>query len=144
LPALRRAGRAVARKRKGGRNRRKVPRRLRSIHARVRTLRREHHHQVALKLVRRFGLIAVERLNVRGMLKNDRLARAISDAGRSGFFLTLRHHAAKAGAAFVDVDPGGTSQRCGRCGQAVGKDLSVRWPNCPNCRLSIHRDHNSA
>jgi putative transposase len=143
LPDLRRAGRAVARKKKGGGNRRKAARRLAKIHARVRNLRREHHHKVALKLVRRHGLIAVERLNVRGMLRSGRFGRAISDAGWSGFLLTLRHKAAKAGVAFVEVDPKGTSQECA-CGREVRKDLAVRWHNCPDCGLSLHRDHVSA
>ena len=50
LPALRRAGRAVSRKQKGGKNRRKAVRVLRAWHVRVKNLRQEHGHQVALKL----------------------------------------------------------------------------------------------
>jgi putative transposase len=66
LPQLRRAGRTVSRKKQGGRNRRKAARRLAKVHASVRNLRREHHHQVALRLVRRYGLITAEILKVRG------------------------------------------------------------------------------
>jgi putative transposase len=143
LPRLRRAGRAVARKKKGGQNRRKAVRRLAKIHARVRNLRHEHHHQVALRLVRRYGLIAAESLNVRGMLRNGRLSRAISDAGWSGFLSVLQHKAEGAGVRFVAVDPRGTSQQC-VCGRPVQKDLSVRWHDCPGCGLSLHRDHVSA
>jgi putative transposase len=143
LPDLRQAGRAVARKKKGGHNRRKAVRRLQKVHARVRNLRREHHHQVALKLVRRHGFIAAERLNVQGMLRSGRFGRAISDAGWSGFLLTLRCKAEKAGIAFVEVDPRGTSQQC-VCGREVRKDLSDRWHHCPGCGLSAHRDHVSA
>jgi putative transposase len=143
LPRLRRVSRAVARKRKGGKNRRKAVRRLQRLHSRVRNLRREHHHQVALKLVRRYGLIAAERLNIHGMLSNGRLARAISDAGWSGFLLTLACKAESAGAVYVEVDPRGTSQTC-VCGREVHKDLCVRWHTCPGCGLSLHRDHVSA
>ena len=57
LPKLRRLQRATSRKKKGGRNRRKASRRVRVLHARVRNLRHEHHHQVALKLIRLYGLI---------------------------------------------------------------------------------------
>jgi putative transposase len=144
LPALRRAGRAVARKNKGGGNRRKSVRRLQKVHARVRNLRREHHHQVALRLVRRHGLVAVERLNIRGMLGNGRLARAISDAGWAGFLLTLRCKAESAGVAYVEVDPRGTSQECSGCGREVLKALSDRRHDCPHCGLSLGRDHNAA
>jgi putative transposase len=70
---------------------------LARVHARVRDLRREHHPRVALKRIRRFGLIAVEGLSVQGMLRTGRLARAISDAGWSGFVDTLRCKAERAG-----------------------------------------------
>ena len=143
LPGLRRAQRSLARKRKGGKNRRKSRRKVAKVHARVRRLRREHHHQVALKLVRRYGFIAVEGLRIANMLKNDRLARAISDAGWSGFLLTLRFKAESAGVAYVEVDARGTSQECPDCGRVVKKDLSQRWHSC-ECGCSLHRDEASA
>jgi putative transposase len=144
LPELRRKQRSLSRKRRGGKNRRKVRNRVARVHARVRNLRREHHHQAALKLVRRYGFIAVERLNVRGMLKNDRLARAISDAGWSGFLLTLRSKAESAGVAIAEVNAWGTSQQCSACGAEVRKKLKVRRYECPHCGCSLHRDENAA
>ena len=143
LPELRIAGRSVSRKKKGGCNRRKAVRVLQKIHSRVRNLRREHHYQVACRLVLAFGFIAVESLSIKGMLGNRRLSLAISDAGWSGFLNILRHKAEKAGAQFVEVDPKGTSQTC-TCGHSVPKDLSVRWHLCPACGLSLPRDHVSA
>jgi putative transposase len=144
LPALRRANRAVSRKTKGGANRRKAVARLRRAHRRVGNLRREHQFQVAHRLTSRYGLIAVEGLNVDTMLKNHRLARSIADAGWSGFVGILAHKAEKAGARVVEVDPRGTSQACFGCGVVVPKTLSVRWHECPDCGLSLHRDHNAA
>jgi putative transposase len=144
LPKLRRVSRSVSRKKKCGKNRRKAVRRLQRLHSRVKNLRREHHHQVANRVVRRCGLIAVERLSIRGMLKNHRLARSIADAGWSGFLATLRNKAESAGVRFVEVDPQGTSQECSQCGREVRKELSVRWHRCSACGLSLHRDHNSA
>jgi putative transposase len=144
LPELRRKARAVSRKKLRSKNRRKAVQRLRKIHARVRNLRKEHHHQVALKLVRRYGFIAAESLDIRGMLGNDRLARSISDAGWDGFLLTLRYKAESAGVAYVEVDARGTSQCCSRCGATVPKSLWDRWHECPHCNLSLHRDENSA
>jgi putative transposase len=80
LPELRRKQRGVSRKKKGSKNRRKAVKQLGRIHARVKNLRKEHQHKVGLKLVRRYGFIAAESLNIQGMLKNGRLSRAISDA----------------------------------------------------------------
>ena len=125
LPELRRAGRSVARKQKGGANRRKAVRRLQKIHVRVKNLRREHHYQVACRLVLAYGLLAVESLNVLGMLRSHRFSRAISDVGWSGFLNVLCCQAEKAGASFVEVDPRGTSQECSGCGQEVREDLKV-------------------
>lgn len=144
LPELRRRGRAVSRKRKGGKNRRKAVARLRRVHARVANLRREHWHQLSCKLVRRYGLIAVERLNVKGMIRNRRLARAISDAGWSAFQEAVRYKAERAGVAYVEIDPRNTSQVCSGCGALVPKPLTQRWHGCPHCGLSLHRDHNAA
>jgi len=144
LPELRRQARAVSRKRLRSKNRRKAVKRLRKIHARVRNLRKEHHHHVASQLVRRFGFIAAERLDIKEMLGNGRLSRSISDAGWAGFLLTLRYKAASAGIAYVEVDARGTSQCCSRCGAVVPKTLFDRRHECSHCGLSLHRDENSA
>jgi putative transposase len=143
LPELRRKSRAVTRKRKGGKNRRKAVKKLARVHARVKNLRAEHHHQVALKLVRRYGFIAVESLSIKNMLKNDRLSRAISDVAWGNFLLTLRSKAESAGVGFVEVNARGTSQECPDCGKVVPKDLSQRWHSCV-CGCSLDRDEASA
>jgi len=144
IPQLRRLQRATSRKKRGGRNRRKASRRVRVLHARIRNLRHEHHHQTALFLIRLYGLIGVESLNVSNMLKNHSLARAISDAGWSGFVNVLRCKAERAGAEIVTVNPAGTSQECSGCGVDVPKKLAERWHTCPHCGLSLHRDENAA
>jgi putative transposase len=144
LPELRRKARSVSRKKKGGKNRRKAVRRLARVHARVKNLRAEHHHQVALKLVRRYGFIAVESLSIKNMLKSDRLARAISDVAWGNFVLTLKSKAESAGVSVVEVDPRGTTQQCSGCGTVVPKELKDRWHLCPHCGLSLDRDENAA
>ena len=144
LPKLRRLQRATSRKKKGGRNRKKASHRVRVLHARVRNLRHEHHHQTALFLIRLYGLIGVESLSVANMLKNHSLARAISDADWAGFVNVLRCKAERAGAEVVAVNPRGTSQECSGCGVVVPKKLAERWHTCPHCGLSLHRDENAA
>jgi len=143
LPELRRKQRACARKAKGGKNRRKAHKAVAKLHATVANLRREHAHQVALKLVRRYGTIAVEGLSIRNMLKNDRLSRAISDVAWGSFLLTLKSKAESAGVSVVEVDARGTSQECSGCGRVVAKDLSQRWHSC-DCGCSLDRDENAA
>jgi putative transposase len=143
LPALRRVGRSVSRKRRGGRNRRKAVKRLRRMHARVRNLRHDHRHKTALNLVRRYGHIGVESLNVRGMVRNHSLARSISDAGWSGFLSTLKSKAESAGVQVVEVNAAYTSQLCSACGELVEKKLSERQHVCP-CGCLLHRDVNAA
>lgn len=143
LPELRRKQRSLSRKKKGGKNRRKARVAVAKAHARVANLRREHHHQIALKLVRRYGLVAVESLSIKNMLGNDRLARAISDVAWGNFLLTLRSKAGSAGVAFVEVNPRGTSQECSACGRVVRKDLSQRRHSC-DCGCSMDRDENAA
>jgi putative transposase len=109
------------------------------LHVRVRNLRKEGHHQASNLLVRKYGTVCVEKLNVRGMLRNDKLARAISDAAWGGFLIVLKHKAAKAGVRFVEVDARGTSQTCPQCGAVAKKKLSQRRHRCP-CGYETQRD----
>ena len=137
LPALRRIGRAVSRKKKGGSNRRKAVSRLCALHARVANLRHEHHHQNSLKLVRRHGLIAVERPQRQGDVGEP-------PVGSFDLRRTLKHKAESAGVEVVEVDPKGTSQQCSGCGVMVPKELWVRTHCCGQCGLVLHRDENAA
>ena len=144
LSKLARLQRAVSRKKRGGRNRCKAARKICVLHARVRNLRHEHHHQTALFLIRLYGLIGVESLSVANMLKNHSLARAISDAGWAGFVNVLCCKAERAGVGSRGGEPARTSQVCSKCGSLVAKPLAERWHTCPDCGLSLHRDENAA
>src|SRR5271165_5535762 len=143
LPELRRAQRSLSRKKKGGRNRAKQRRKVNRLHARVANLRREHRHKVSNDLVSRYGKIAVESLNVQGMKRNHRLARAISDVAWSSFVEVLTHKVAKTGGEVKQVSPNYTSQICSACGQNVLKTLAERVHRC-GCGLVMDRDQNAA
>ena len=150
LPELRRQQRAVSRKYKVGKKKvdqskrwRKALKRVARLHAKVRDHRKEHHHKTSLNLVRRFGLIALEDLNIHGLLRGRRLARAISDAAWGGFVATLTCKGENAGVKVVKVDARGTSQTC-VCGAAVPKELRDRWHSCKACGLEAPRDEVSA
>lgn len=113
-------------------------------HAKVRNQRRDFLHKESRKLVNAYELIAVEELNVKGMVKNHRLAKSISDAGWSEFLAMLCYKAEEAGSRVVKVNSSGTSQECSRCGMHVSKTLSVRVHECPYCGLVLDRDVNAA
>jgi putative transposase len=140
---LRRAQRKVARRKKGSNRRRKAVLLLQRAHAHVRRQRADFHHKISRWLVNNYGLIAVEDLNVKNMVKNHNLAKSISDAGWSEFMNKIAYKAESAGRDFIKVNPSGTSQTC-ICGAEVRKTLSVRWHQCDSCGLSANRDHVSA
>lgn len=141
--ALRLSQRRVARRKKGSHRRHKAVRLLQRAHAYVRNQRANFHHEISRWLVSNYGLIAVEDLNIKGMVKNRRLSKSISDAGWSAFMDKIAYKAESAGRDFVKVNPRGTSQTC-TCGASVPKTLSQRWHHCLSCGLSLARDHVSA
>ena len=140
---LRLAQRALARKKPGSIGHQKARTNLRRCHEAVVRRRDEHLHQASARLVRDYDLIAVERLNVRG-LANGMLAKAVRDASWSKFVSMLRYKAEKAGVQLIEVDSINTSQECSGCGAVATKSLSDRHHDCAQCGLSIDRDLNAA
>jgi putative transposase len=141
---LRKAQRRLSRRRKGSHRRKKARALLAKAHLKVARARLDFCHKTALDLVRQYDVIYVERLNIRGMVKNHPLSKAISDAGWGLFLTVLRAKAERAGRVVKEVNPAGTSQTCSGCGAHVPKRLADRWHSCPYCELSLHRDHNAA
>ena len=93
--------------------------------------------------MRTYDVIAVERLNVKGLARSF-LARDVADASWSAFISYLRYKAEKAGTRLIEVDPRNTTQDCSGCGNRVSKTLDDRWHVCSTCGLSIDRDLNAA
>jgi putative transposase len=143
LPKFRIETRKFSRKKKGSASRRKQRKVVAKLHAKVANARRDQHHKIAKRLTSRYGVIAVESLNIRRMLGNHRLARAVSDAGWFSFLTILKHHAESAGVWVIEVDARGTSQTCPECGVVAKKVLSQRKHSC-DCGYSTHRDHAAA
>src|SRR5947208_12591431 len=86
-------------------------------HRKIRNQRAAFHHDLSRRLVKRYGLIGVEDLNIK-RLSRGRLAGPVHDAGWNSFFAKLWYKAASAGRELVKVDPRGTSQVCVRSGRA--------------------------
>lgn len=141
---LRKAQRALARCKRGSRRRQKVRERLARKHQKIRRQRETYLHQVSAKLAKSFGTIAVEKLQVRNMVRNRALSKSIQDASWGRLRGLLQYKAELNGGQVIEVDPRGTSQACSGCGAIVPKTLKQRWHNCPHCGLSIDRDHNAA
>lgn len=139
---LRRLNRWLARKRKGSQNWHKAKRTLARLHLRIANLRADAIHKLTTRLAAKASVIALETLNVAGMLKNHTLARAIADAAFSEIVRQLRYKAGRV----VCVDPFyPSSKTCNACGH-INRDLTLadRTWTCPACGGILDRDLNAA
>lgn len=139
---LRVAQRRVTRRKKGSNRRRKAVLQVSKIQAKIKNQRADFAHKLSTKLVKEFDLIAIEKLNIKGMSKGF-LAKQVNDVAWSGFFNMLRYKAESADKKLVEVNPNGTSQIC-ICGAKCEKTLKIRRHNCDGCGLNEHRDIVSA
>ncbi|MDE2828997.1 MAG: transposase [Gemmatimonadota bacterium] len=114
------------------------------VHERIRNKRHNFAHQESRKMVNRHGFIAVEKLDVKEMQKNRRLAKSIADVAWSLFRHCLEYKAEEAGIGFKAVKPDYTSQDCSACGHREKKTLSDRVHHCKVCGYKTDRDHNAA
>ncbi len=143
---LRNAQKKLSRKEKASRNREKARRKVAKIHNRIKDARLDHLHKVTTQLVRENQTIAIEDLSVRNMVKNRKLARAISDCGWGELVRQLEYKCRWYGRTLVKIDryyP--SSKRCSNCGYIAEKmPLSIREWDCPNCGTHQDRDENAA
>jgi putative transposase len=143
---LAKAQRRHAKKKKGSKNRAKACKKIASIHASIADRRRDFLHQLSTRLIRENQTICVESLQVKNMVKNHRLAKAISDVGWSEFVSLLSYKAAWYGRNLVKIDKWyPSSKRCFDCGHILDSlDLDVRVWTCPECGVVHDRDINAA
>ncbi len=142
---LARLQRAVSRKIQGSNNRKKAVVQLARQHRRVACIRNDAIHKITSYLAKNHSRIVIEDLNVAGLLKNHKLASAISDCGFGEFRRQLEYKCAKSGSELVVADrfyP--SSQLCSRCGHQQKLSLAVRVYDCPHCGLCLDRDLNAA
>lgn len=144
LAALRCLQRSVARKKRGGTNRKRAVRKVARLQEHIANQRRDFWHKVTRGLVTTYGTIVLENLSPGFMLQNRALSQASHDTGLGMFRELLDYKAIEAGVEVVAVNPRNTSQVCSACGSIVPKALSVRVHSCPDCGLVLDRDTNSA
>ena len=113
-------------------------------HLKVSRQRKEFAKRVAFCVIQSNDLVAYEDLNVKGMVKNRKLAKSINDAGWTVFRQWLEYFGYKYGRITVAVPPHNTSQNCSNCGKKVEKTLSTRTHICPHCGYIGDRDENAA
>lgn len=143
---LRTRQKAVSRKVKGSNNRRKAVIRVAKTHRKVANIRRDLIHKMTTSITKSASIVVVEDLNVAGMLKNHKLARALSDASLSEIHRQLEYKSKWYGTELHKADrfyP--SSKRCSRCGKERDHlKLGDRTYRCEQCGLVLDRDLNAA
>ncbi|MGI5226771.1 RNA-guided endonuclease InsQ/TnpB family protein [Actinoallomurus sp. CA-142502] len=158
------AQRDLARKKRGGRRRRKAVARVAALHAKVRRQRLDSAHKAALRLVRDYDVIVHEALKVTNMTKRaaprpdgdgghlpngaaakSGLNRSILDAGWGVFLTILSHQAESAGRELIAVNPAYTSRTCAECGHCAKENRVTQAVfRCTACGHEAHADVNAA
>jgi putative transposase len=144
---LKREQRRLSRKQKGSSNRNKQRIRVARVYEKITNQRNDFLQKESTRLVRENQTIVIEDLNVKGMLRNHRLAKAISSVSWSRFFTMLEYKAIWYGNTIIRVPtfyP--SSQTCSYCGykNPLVKNLSIREWTCPQCHAKHDRDINAS
>ena len=146
LKKLKRLERQKSRRKQGSANRKKTCRKLAKQHARVATLRKDVTHKLTTYLCKNHALVAIEDLHVAGMLKNHKLAQAVSDANFGEIRRQLEYKADWYSTRLVAIDrfyP--SSKTCSGCGYIKPElSLSERTFVCEECGVVLDRDLNAA
>ena len=142
-----RAQRRLSRKQKGSANRNRQRIRVARIHEKVTNQRNDFLQKQSTMLVSENQTICIEDLNVKGMIRNHKLAQHIASCSWSKFFAMLEYKAAWYGCRIIRVPtmyP--SSQTCSCCGyrNPLVKNLAVRTWECPVCHTTHDRDKNAA
>jgi putative transposase len=143
---LARQQRVFARRQKESKNKEKAKIKVQKLHRKVRSSRLDTIHQVTAKLVRNYDCIVIEDLNVKGMMKNRKLAKAISDVGFGMFRAILTRKCEMYGRKLIVTNrffP--SSKTCSNCGCIKDElTLAERTYKCNDCGFEIDRDLNAA
>ena len=136
----------VSRKQKGSKNRAKAKQRLTKLHEKISNQRNDFQHKLSFRLISENQAISLETLNVKGMVKNHKLAQAISDSSWSSFVTKLEYKAQWFGKTILRIgqfEP--SSKICNVCGYHYsGLTLKEREWECPDCKTKHDRDINAA
>lgn len=136
--------RRVSRRKKGGSNRRKAVLDLQRQHFHIANSRKDYLDKLVFHFIANYDVIALEDLQIKGMVRNHHLSKSILDAGWGYLKTHLTSKAVEAGREVILVDPAYTSKTCCSCGTVFPElSLADRWVDCA-CGLSMDRDVNAA
>jgi putative transposase len=143
---LKRKQEKLSRKKKGSNSRDKARKKVAKVHAKISRCREDFLHKLSRKIVNENQVIAVENLNVKGMVRNHNLAKAISDSAWGMFCTMLKYKSENEGKTYIEVDrffP--SSKTCNVCLNQVGSlPLDVRTWTCEYCQTTHDRDINAS
>lgn len=136
----------VSRKVIGSNNRRKAVYKLAKLHEKIANQRHDFHHKVSNRLISENQAIAVETLNIKGMMKNHKRAQSTGDAGWYNFVLKLQYKAEWLGKTIFKIDQWlPSSKTCNVCGyKHPNLTEEIRAWQCPDCGNTHDRDINAA
>jgi len=143
---LARKQRILSRKQKGSKGRDKARLSVAKVHEKITNSRNDMQHKVSSKLVKDYDLIAIEDLNVKGMVKNHCLAKAISDVAWSSFVTKLKYKAEWNGKEVIVIDRFYPSSKTCSCCDHIKESLSLdeRTWTCSKCNTIHDRDVNAS
>ena len=143
--------RALLAKKKGinlfeAKNYQKQKRKVARIHEKVMNQRNDFLNKLSTEIIKNHDIVCIEDLNTKGMLRNHKLARSISDVSWSSFVTKLQYKADWYGREIIKIDKWfPSSQICSECGHKDGKKtLEIREWTCPVCHVHHDRDINAS
>ena len=143
---LKRKQQKLSRKQKGSQSRQKARLKVAKVHAKISRCREDFLHKLSRKIVNENQVIAVEDLGVKNLVRNHKLAKAISDCGWGMFCTMLKYKAEKEGKTYREVDrffP--SSKTCNVClNQVSSLPLDIRNWTCEHCQTIHDRDINAS